>query len=1016
MDFTVLSWNIEGKHYILKNNEIKNYVNKYDILFIHETHCTKEMHLEIENYVAFQHPCMVSSIEKPRGGCVMFIKQHLMKFVEGVDTNFNDAIMVYMSANIVICGFYVPPDNSKYFEDQMDILETISVYENKNPRQVIICGDLNARMGVFKNLNGYTYQTNPDKETNQHGRKLLEICRSNKLVPLNMLIKNKTKFRTGFTFNKGTCKSQNDWIIVSKNFVQQIEEFDFLDQLHKISDHIPIIAKLHVDISASLDQIDESITDILCEPNNHSKFKKFKIENIDLNIFSNTLKTYVERIENTQYTDSDALAIDIDNSLRKSADLSSRNNIQLKVSNLPMMNNKFDFHTDNYNEYTIWNDLMKERDPKRLWNRIDFNGKFKSKGITPENTCNEFADYLEERCTLPYEHSNYEGIRSEIFDVNLDKQITGEEVMNGAEKMNRSSAARCGIPLSLLLVVIHSLLGIIVPLFNSIFTSKYPSSWVPFICCLPKKFRLNIPFVRGISLKQILAKLYDTIIKDRLEKWILIPIEQTAYQKGKFCGLHVFFVRCLISICKKLRITLFIGVTDFEAAFDYISRRNLFRKLVNLGIGMFMLRALIEMYKMTDAYIFLNGEYSHKLFITAGVLQGSASSTILFMAYTSDIIDLFKQNFPIEELLHFYHILLHADDSLILATSKESLIKKFEKLSKYCKENNIKLQLSKCCFLAINSNDTADIEMDGDIIRNKKEFVYLGSIITDSGDVSKDVKAEIKNKEKTLNQFYAFLTQNRNAPLSVKENVLDSCVVSTVLYNCETWGDANLEELEKKYRRALKYMLGLRKSTCNEFPYIELEKPSLKAQVYKRQLKFYNDCMINKDLPMQRFIIRKALDTNTAFIKHYVHLSEKYEKPDDILKASLTEMQEKVRAKADRSKYKAFIEMNSLLKRPDIYNLYIPTHKLHCVTRLRAVAHELAVESGRHHQQKIPREERLCTCGEMEDESHFVLHCHHYSHIRMKYFSNDMSLDNALDNNWTADFVYELFQCRKLYL
>ena len=292
-------------------------------------------------------------------------------------------------------------------------------------------------------------------------------------------------------------------------------------------------------------------------------------------------------------------------------------------------------------------------------------------------------------------------------------------------------------------------------------------------------------------MKPILAKLYDTIIKDRLEKWILIPIEQTAYQKGKFCGLHVFFVRCLISICKKLRITLFI------------SRRNLFKKLVNLGIGMFMLQALIEIYKMTDAYIFLNGEYSHKLFITAGVLQGSASSTILFMAYTSDIIDLFKQNFPIEELLHFYHILLHADDSLILATSKESLIKKFEKLSKYCKENNIKLQLSKCCFLAINSNDTADIEMDGDIIRNKKEFVYLGSIITDSGDVSKDVKAEIKNKEKTLNQFYAFLTQNRNAPLSVKENVLDSCVVSTVLYNCETWGDANLEELEKKYTRAL---------------------------------------------------------------------------------------------------------------------------------------------------------------------------------------------------------------------
>ena len=163
--------------------------------------------------------------------------------------------------------------------------------------------------------------------------------------------------------------------------------------------------------------------------------------------------------------------------------------------------------------------------------------------------------------------------------------------------MKQQSASRCGIPLYILMTVITAMLGILVPLFNSIFTGKYPNSWVAFISCLPKKCKLNIPCVRGISLKVILAKIYDTVIKNRLEKWFKVPPEQTAYQTGKSTGLHVFFVRCLISICKKLRIPLFIGVTDFEAAFDYISRRNLFKKLVNIGIGMFMLRALIEIYR-----------------------------------------------------------------------------------------------------------------------------------------------------------------------------------------------------------------------------------------------------------------------------------------------------------------------------------------------------------------------------------------------------------------------------------
>ena len=73
---------------------------------------------------------------------------------------------------------------------------------------------------------------------------------------------------------------------------------------------------------------------------------------------------------------------------------------------------------------------------------------------------------------------------------------------------------------------------------------------------------------------------------------------------------------------------MFIGVTDFEAAFDLISRRNLFQKLVNLGIGMFLLRAIIEMYKVTDAYVLLDGEYSNKLFDSRKAEAGKAITNL----------------------------------------------------------------------------------------------------------------------------------------------------------------------------------------------------------------------------------------------------------------------------------------------------------------------------------------------------------------------------------------------------
>ena len=1017
----ILSWNIEGKHYILKNKRLKNSLNAYDILFIHETHASREMEIKIDGYSSIQHPCMRSSNENPRGGCIMYIREDLMKYVEGIDKNYNDTIVLYMAFNLIICGMYIPPTTSKYFDDHFDILDVYSSTDSN----VIICGDLNARVGNLKLLNGLTYKDNPDPETNQHGKALLDLCKSNDIAPLNMLTNNGASFEGGFTFQRHNQKSQNDWILSSRNCLKHVVNFQIIDDLSGISDHTPLSATLEFSSSPTLEQANRSIDDILDVRNNHSRVKKMKKENIDMNVFKNIMTVSIGDLENKYKAvdvDAESLAGDIENALQKAARSASKKSVlsnkTVDADEALVDDYRNLFKRDAREEHSEWDAILKEGDPKKVWQKIDFNGKFKNDEINSENTCDEFAEFLEARCSLPYEHSNYEHIECNVYDEEMDGHITQDEILNSAKTMNKNSASKCGTPVAALLTVICPMLGLLELLMNIIFKSSYPASWVPFISCLPKKGKLNIPCVRGISMKALLAKLYDGILKNRLTKWLKIPPEQTAYQKKKNCALHVFFVRCLVAICKKLKITLFIGVTDFEAAFDYISRRNLFIKLANLGIGVCLLNALIEMYKVSDAYVFLDGEYSRKLAISAGVLQGSASSTLLFMAYTSDLIDIFREHFPAEEIINLFHILLHADDSLILATSKDSLIRKFKKLDEYCLENNIKLQLSKCCFLAINSDEKSDIVLERGTICNESEFVYLGSIITDSGNVSHDLKAEIKKKEKKLNKFFAFTTQNHNAPLEVKEKVLDSCIVSTALNNCESWGNANLKDLELKYRKSLKYMLGVRKSTCNEFPYVELAKPSITSQVYKRQLTFYRKCLSGNDFPLQRYIIKLAVDSKCSFIDHYVQLDLKYREPEDITAESLSQMKQSIEKKANnnKSRYKAYLEMNPTLSRPNIYSRYIQTFKLLPVIRLRTVSHNLEIERARHTQHHVPQEQRLCSCGVMEDEQHFVLSCHHYTHIREKYDLQRLPLPQQLDDIDTPDFIYELFRCRDLYL
>ena len=103
------------------------------------------------------------------------------------------------------------------------------------------------------------------------------------------------------------------------------------------------------------------------------------------------------------------------------------------------------------------------------------------------------------------------------------------------------------------------------------------------------------------------AKIYDLILLERL-KFIKIPKEQTAYQKGKGCYMHVATIGFLKLIVKKTKTPLFIVFTDFKAAFDLVSRRRLFQKLVTIGISAGLLNALMGVYTNIQAVVFHSRE------------------------------------------------------------------------------------------------------------------------------------------------------------------------------------------------------------------------------------------------------------------------------------------------------------------------------------------------------------------------------------------------------------------------
>ena len=80
------------------------------------------------------------------------------------------------------------------------------------------------------------------------------------------------------------------------------------------------------------------------------------------------------------------------------------------------------------------------------------------------------------------------------------------------------------------------------------------------------------------------------------------------------------------------------------------------------------------------------------------------------------------------------------------------------------------------------------------------------------------------------------------------------------------------------------------------------------------------------------------------------------------------------------------------------------------------ISHCLEIELERQKRPKTPESERLCKCGEVETEDHFLRKCNMYTHIRHKYdIVHETELSYILDNNSTYNYITELHECREIY-
>lgn len=557
---------------------------------------------------------------------------------------------------------------------------------------------------------------------------------------------------------------------------------------------------------------------------------------------------------------------------------------------------------------------------------------------------------------------------------------------------------------------------LIATLFNLILSSaSYPISWsrAKLFMLFKRGNRKDPNNYRGISVIDSIAKLFDMVLCNRLELWFKPYREQAGAQRGRGCIEHIVSLRLLTDYARKKKKKLFIIFVDFSKAYDLVPRHMLFEVLKRLGCGAIMLGTIIAMYSTTQSVI-----GTAIITTVIGVRQGSPTSCLLFILYVNDLIKLIKETCEPDGFLSWLHLLMLMDDTVLLATSRVNIIKKVKLLIKFCEKYGMVINESKTNLMVINGNftDKENIHLHRLVIKHCDIYTYLGSPFTSDGCISSAIKIHAQEKMAHFHKFIAFIEKNNDLPFIIKKRVFDACLISAILYGCESWFNGDVKPISKMYNWALKHMLGVRRTTCNDVCYLESGYVPVNVIVKSKQRKFfvnmYRERLGMLDDPFA-FVLNLVLNSRYNTRKYIYNLINEVDINDYQQEVQLMKNKIERSESSRRVVYRSVINTNLAVH--DIYTKRHNINELHRVafTRFRVSSHSLVVETGRWNRRgrgRLPMDERLCPCGQVQTEEHVISHCPLSQNLRDEHVFTDISdlLSERFSNERVCKIIYDI--------
>ena len=128
--------------------------------------------------------------------------------------------------------------------------------------------------------------------------------------------------------------------------------------------------------------------------------------------------------------------------------------------------------------------------------------------------------------------------------------------------------------------------------------------------------------------------------------------------------------------------------------------------------------------------------------------------------------------------------LRYADDTTLMAESKEELKSLLMKVKEESEKVDLKLSIQKTNIMA--SGPITSWQIDGETVETVSDFIFGGSKITADGDCSHEIKRCLLLGRKIMTNLDSIL-KSRDITLPTKVCLVKAIVFPVVMYGCESW-------------------------------------------------------------------------------------------------------------------------------------------------------------------------------------------------------------------------------------